>query len=200
MAHPPSPASAPGRTLAPVAWWEPRLERALAGHRPTDDAGPGRKAAVMITLFDQGDEAHLLLTKRASHLPSHPGQISLPGGMHEPDDPTLMHTALRETQEEVGIVADQLRVLGRLGDVNTIASGFLVRPFVAVARRAIAPVPADGEVARIIRVPLREVLTIDAGLPERAGIATLRYPLDGEDVWGATARILRLFCSVARVA
>lgn len=188
----------PGAPAAPVGWWEARMKRALAAHRPLDDGGPGRHAAVLITLFDLGGEAHLLLTKRASHLPSHPGQISLPGGMREPEDPSLMHTALRETQEEVGLSPDRLRVLGRLGEVNTIASGFLVRPFVAVTHDDIEPVAADGEVARIIRVPVREVLEIDRTLPDDAGIARLRYPLDGEDVWGATARILRLFCRVAR--
>ncbi|MEQ9336841.1 MAG: CoA pyrophosphatase [Miltoncostaeaceae bacterium] len=185
---------------APVAWWESRLERVLAGHSPVDDGGPGRHAAVLITLFDRHDEAHLLLTKRALHLPSHPGQISLPGGMHEPQDPSLMHTALRETQEEVGLSPERLRVLGRLGEVNTIASGFLVRPYVAVTHDDIAPGASGGEVSGLNLVPVRRVLDIDAGLPESAGIAALRYPIDGEDVWGATARILRLFCRVARDA
>jgi hypothetical protein len=61
-------------------------------------------------------------------------------------------------------------------------------------------VPADDEVARVMEVPVSEILRVDAALPHDAGIATMRYPLDGEDVWGATARILRTFSAVARCA
>lgn len=177
------------------------LEPALAARRSVDlDEGRGRRAAVMIVLFDRAARAHFLLTKRASHLPSHPGQISLPGGMLDPGDPTLMHTALRETQEEVAIPPDALRVLGRLDDVDTIASGFLIRPFVSVALEPPDPQPAAGEVARVIEAPVDELLALDAALPPNAGYRAVRYPLDGEDVWGATARILRTFAAVVRQA
>lgn len=176
------------------------LEGSLAQRAPIDIADGGRRAAVMLVLYDRAGQAHLLLTKRAAGLSSHPGQVSLPGGSHEPGDPDLMTTALRETHEEVGIPPAALRVIGRLDDVNTRVSGFLVRPFVAYAEDAPAPVPADAEVARVMEVPVGAILAIDAVLPEAAGIATLRYPLDGEDVWGATARILRTFAALSRDA
>lgn len=176
------------------------MARSLARRAHRDIDVGGRRAAVLMLLFDRAGEAHLLLTKRAEHLPSHPGQISLPGGVREDSDPSLMHTALRETHEEVGIAPDRVRVLGRLDDVDTIATGFLIRPFVATADGPLAPVPADDEVARVMEVPVAEILRVDALLPADAGIATMRYPLDGEDVWGATARILRTFSAVARCA
>jgi 8-oxo-dGTP pyrophosphatase MutT (NUDIX family) len=176
------------------------LTASLAGRAHRDIAEGGRRAAVLMLLFDRADEAHLLLTKRSEHLPSHPGQISLPGGVREATDESLMHTALRETHEEVGIAPDLVHVLGRLDDVDTIATGFLIRPFVAVARGPLSPVPADDEVARVLEVPVAEILRVDAALPADAGLATMRYPLDGEDVWGATARILRTFSAVARCA
>jgi 8-oxo-dGTP pyrophosphatase MutT (NUDIX family) len=180
------------------------LARALAGplsrraHR--DISVHGRRAAVLMLLYDRAGEAHLLLTKRSEHLPSHPGQVSLPGGVRETSDASLMHTALRETHEEVGIAPDRVRVLGRLDDVNTMATGFLIRPFIATADASVTPVPADDEVARVMEIPVSEILRVDAALPHDAGIATMRYPLDGEDVWGATARILRTFSAVARCA
>ena len=176
------------------------LAAALARRSAHDLADPGRRAAVLLLLYDRAGEAHLLLTKRADHLPSHPGQISLPGGGHEPRDADLMHTALRETDEEVGIRPEQVRVIGRLDDVNTMGTGFIIRPYVGVADTAPTPRATDAEVARIIEVPVAEVLHVDAGLPPDAGIALMRYPLDGEDVWGATARILRTFSEVARRA
>lgn len=196
---PDHPSHAPGSAIA-TAGLGPVLAAALARRTPHELADPGRRAAVLLLLYDRLGEAHLLLTKRSDHLPSHPGQVSLPGGGREPRDRDLMHTALRETEEEVGIDRAQVRVIGRLDDVNTMGTGFIIRPYVGVADTAPTPRPADAEVARIIEVPVAEVLQVDAGLPPNAGIALMRYPLDGEDVWGATARILRTFSDVARSA
>ena len=94
---------------------------------------PGRRAAVLLVLYDRAQRPHLLLTKRTDTVPSHPGQISLPGGVAEPGDGSLERTALRETEEEVGLTSSRLRVVAELDDVATMVSGFIVRPFVAVA-------------------------------------------------------------------
>lgn len=177
-----------------------RIEHALAERVPTDIDTPGRRAGVLLLIHDLADRAHLLLTKRAAHLPSHPGQVSLPGGLREERDASLAETALRETWEEVGIAQHEVRVIGRLDDVDTIASGFLIRPFIAIARGPIAPAPAPDEVDRVIHAPVDQILSVDERLPGGMNIRTTRYPLDGEDVWGATARIIRTFCAVARCA
>ncbi len=176
------------------------LAATLRGREPVELPGPGRRAAVLLVLYDRGGEAHLLLTKRSESVPSHPGQISLPGGVVEPDDPSPRDAALRETEEEVGIPAAALRLVGELDDVSTMVSGFIVRPFVAVADGPLAPVPSDAEVARILEVPVADVLRADAALPAEPAPLALRYPLAGEDVWGATARILRIFSRAARCA
>ena len=161
--------------------------------------GAGRRAAVLLVLYDRGGETHLILTKR-SHDVAHPGQVSLPGGRFEASDLTLKRTALRETEEEVGIPASRPRVTGRLDDVETIVSGFVVSPFVGSLTGRPTLQRDDHEVARIMEVPVALILEHDALLPDDAGVVDLRYPLDGEDVWGATARILRLFSDVARRA
>jgi 8-oxo-dGTP pyrophosphatase MutT (NUDIX family) len=176
------------------------LAAALKDRRPNALPGPGRRAAVLLVLFDRGGEAHVLLTKRSDSVPAHPGQISLPGGVIEPGDASPRDAALRETEEEVGIPPDALRVIGELDDVSTMVSGFIVRPVVAVAAGPLAPVASDTEVARILEVPVADVLRADAALPAEPAPLALRYPLAGEDVWGATARILRIFSRAARSA
>jgi 8-oxo-dGTP pyrophosphatase MutT (NUDIX family) len=176
------------------------LERSLRGRRPVELEEPGRRAAVLLVLYDRRQRPHLLLTKRSDTMPSHPGQISLPGGVAEPGDGSLQHTALRETEEEVGLASSTMRVVAELDDVATMVSGFIVRPFVAVVRGPVAPTLSDAEVARIMEVPLIDLLRADDALPARPAPLALRYPLDGEDVWGATARILRGFCAALRDA
>lgn len=172
-----------------------QLESALGRRTPRGDA-IGRPSAVMLILFPRGETPHLLLTKRTDHLHHHPGQISLPGGRLEPHDADLLETAFRETEEEVGVPREALRVLGRLDDVNTVASDFLMTPWVAVADPLPELRPDRFEIARVLEVPVADLLRADAALPASPGVRTLRYPLDGEDVWGATARVLRCFCAV----
>ena len=176
------------------------VEGALRDRVPVELPGPGRRAAVLIVLMDRGGEAHLLLTKRSDELPSHPGQISLPGGVIEASDPSAREAALRETQEEVGLPRTALRVLGELDEVTTMASGFIIRPFVALLEAPLEAVPSDAEVARAFEVPVADLLHADAALPAEPAPLELRYPIGGEDVWGATARILRVFSRVLRCA
>jgi 8-oxo-dGTP pyrophosphatase MutT (NUDIX family) len=175
------------------------MERILAERQPRDLMGRARRAAVLVVLYDVGPDAHLVLTKRTETV-AHPGQISLPGGRVEESDRTMSDTALRETEEEVGIPRAALHLVGRLDDVHTMASDFVVRPFIAVMHLPLAAVPDAREVARVLEVRVADVLASDAVLPEDVAPLELRYPLAGEDVWGATARILRDFCRVARDA
>ena len=155
----------------------------------------------MIVIYDRDDDAHLLLTKRSDLVSHHPGQISLPGGRFEDTDADLLATALRETHEEVGIDPKQIMPIGALDDVVTSGSGFRVTPFVGFLPNAPEPRLQVGEVARVLEVPIRDILRHDHQLPRQATVETLRYPLLGEDVWGATARIIRDFCTrIRRVA
>jgi 8-oxo-dGTP pyrophosphatase MutT (NUDIX family) len=157
----------------------------------------GRDAGVLLVLYDVGAVGHVVLTKRSDLVAHHKGEVSLPGGRFEPDDIDLLGAALRETEEEIAIPRSRLDVLGPLDDVHTIASGFTVSPWVAHHPGGPpAMTPEDAEIARIMDVPLADVLAADLLIPARPDIATLRYSLLGEDVWGLTARILRTFSEV----
>ncbi len=118
----------------------------------------------------------------------------------DPEDDSARDAALRETEEEVGLARTSLRVIGELDDVNTMVTGFIIRPFVAVLEGPMTAVASDAEVARLVHARLADLLSADAAMIGDPGVPFLRYPLDGEDVWGATARILRTFSRVVRCA
>lgn len=161
---------------------------------------PGSPAAVLIALYDRDSTPHLILTKRTRNLPAHPGQISLPGGRRDAGDGDLRATALRETYEELGIEPAAITIVGELDDVSTFQSQYIVTPVIGVLGAAPVTRPNPGEIDRVMEVAVAEILAIDATLPARPTIADLRYPLDGEDVWGATARILHGFAALTRRA
>ena len=164
------------------------------------DDRAGRPAAVLLVLYDRDERPHIILTKRATDLPAHPGQVSLPGGQRDPEDRDLRTTALRETFEELGIDPAAVAIVGELDDVATFQSQFIVTPVVGVLDATPQPQPNPGEIARVLEIPVAEILAIDVALPPQPSLRELRYPLDGEDVWGATARILRDFAAIARDA
>ena len=195
----PCPPPPPAR-LPPPGELIPLIERALTGRQPRPAERPGRAAAVLLPLYVRADETWLLLTKRSMDLFHHPGQVSFPGGRPEPEDADLAATALRETEEEIAIAPSQVRLLGRLDEMHTVATDFVISPFVGLLSDPIDPVPNDGEISRVLRAPLQEVLRTDVLLPLSPGRLQVRYPLDGEDVWGATAHILRGFARILRCA
>ena len=192
------PIPEPGR---PSAWDLAARIRPILARIPVDPpTGDEPRAAVLILLYDRDGVPHLVLTKRTDTLVHHPGQISLPGGRWETEDGDLGTTALRETHEELGVSPDAVRLVGRLADERTMVSGFVVAPYVGVSVEALHPVPCEREIARVLEVPLDALLAADAALPEALDVVTLRYPLQDEDVWGATARILHDFSGVVRAA
>jgi 8-oxo-dGTP pyrophosphatase MutT (NUDIX family) len=188
----------PGAVTAPTAATLARHLPVALRARPRVALEPsGRDAGVLLVLFDVEDACHVVLTKRSDTVAHHKGEVSLPGGKFEHGDHDLLGAALRETEEEIAIPRHALSVLGPLDDVHTMASGFTVSPWVAHhpgGRPAMTP--EDSEIARIMEVPLAHVLAADTMIPARPDVRTLRYPLDGEDVWGLTARILRTFVAV----
>jgi 8-oxo-dGTP pyrophosphatase MutT (NUDIX family) len=153
-------------------------------------------AAALVLLFpDETGEAHLVLTERPAGDLRHAGQISLPGGAADAGDEFPVGTALREAEEEVGLDAGAVDVLGALEVVDVRVSGFLLTPVVAVTPVAPALVPHPREVASIVLAPLRSFLPdapIETVEAERDGYR-LRYGgyrIGGHHVWGATARVL----------
>jgi len=149
-----------------------------------------REAAVLAPVLERDGEAHLLFTKRASHLGRHPGQMSFPGGGREPEDRTLTDTALREAREEVGMRAEEVDVVGRLDDTRT-SSQYRIRPFVGVAPDR-EYVPDESEVAEVAVLPVRGLTDPANYESERRDHPTYGrhrihfFHVDGYTVWGAT--------------
>ena len=156
---------------------------------------PGHRAAAVLLLVCPGErELEIVLTRRSGHLPHHAGQISLPGGSRDPEDESLVHTALREAWEEIGLDAGAVDVLGCLPAAH-LPSGFCVTPVVALSEHPPALRPDPAEVEEIFSLPLSLVLDRDLyrrGSRLRNGINRKFYYFDFEGyyIWGATAGIL----------
>lgn len=137
----------------------------------------------------------MLFTKRPETLRTHGGQISYPGGTRDEEDPTPLHTALRETHEELGIPPDKVQVLGMLPEIPTITQ-FRITPFVGVIPPSFAYVANPEEIDEIIEVPLASLLNPAIHRTEKRNIFGSDREIDFYDygshvIWGATARILR---------
>jgi 8-oxo-dGTP pyrophosphatase MutT (NUDIX family) len=161
---------------------------------------PGsRAAAVLVPLFEEDGETRVILTKRPETMPSHQGEIAFPGGKHEPDlDPDLRATALREAHEEIGLDPEAVDVVARLEGIATVASRFVITPFVGFLPSRPLLTPDPREVVAVLDVPLSELMADGVYREERwdtwkADLDVHFYELTGETVWGATARILTGF-------
>lgn len=138
------------------------VRRRLAPFTPQRAGEPAdagiRLSAVLIPLFGDRDVS-VVLGKRSAHLPSHRGDISFPGGRLHPEDADLSATALREAHEEMGIDPSRVEVIGELDHLGTVATRFLIAPFVGIVDADPKGLVAhDGEVDRIILVPLRRLV------------------------------------------
>jgi 8-oxo-dGTP pyrophosphatase MutT (NUDIX family) len=154
-----------------------------------------RAAAVLVPVFEEEGLARVVLTRRASHLPSHRGEVAFPGGkVHEGE--TAEAGALREACEEVGIRPADVDVVGPLEEMATVAGRFVLAPFVGILPGRPVLVPDPGEVARAFDVSVAELLDADVYHEERWEIPGMGerpmhfFEVAGETVWGATARIL----------
>ncbi len=157
-----------------------------------------RPAAVLICLFSLNNELQVLFTERATHLKHHAGQISFPGGKAEKFDTSLVDTAYRETQEEIGIERQHLQLLGRLSEYKTI-SGFAVTPVIAQYQKPL-DVLQDliidaNEVASVFHVPLAHLMNKQHYYIEMIQRGNQRFPVyfipyKNRMIWGATAGML----------
>lgn len=167
----------------------------VTGYRPPGDHSfrPGRTAAVLVPLLDL-QEPEVVFTRRADHLPQHPGQVSFPGGAAEENDTSAVQTALREAEEEIGLPPELVQPIGFLDRMDTI-SDYRVLPVVALVTPPVIWKPDAREVAEVFTVPLNVVLDIEryeCRIFERGGreypIHSLRW--QGHSIWGATAAML----------
>jgi 8-oxo-dGTP pyrophosphatase MutT (NUDIX family) len=155
-----------------------------------------RRAAVLIPLYRGPGGVHVLFTRRTDTVETHKGQISFPGGSMDTGDVDPIRTALRETEEELGIPADRVRVLGVLDDVLTVVSGFVITPVVGVIPDPVTLQPSPAEIAEVIRVPLdvfRDPANLRVERRERGGKAVdvLFFTYGAHVIWGATGRIMK---------
>ncbi|WP_336021966.1 NUDIX hydrolase [Halobellus salinisoli] len=166
----------------------------VATHAPNAVDGAGQQAAVLAPILERGGEPYILFTRRADHLGEHPGQMSFPGGSRESVDADLCATALREADEEIGLRADEARVIGRIDDIQTVTD-YAVRPYVArVPDREYDP--DEREVAEVVALSVAELTDLDNYESERREHPTYGarrihfFHVDGYTVWGATGVML----------
>ena len=152
-------------------------------------------AAVLVPLFLAGvePEPHVVLTRRRVDLRRHAGEISFPGGRQDTADADLTDTALREAEEEIGLMRSQVSLLGALPPTSTFATNYVIHPFVGTIPAGVAWRPSAREVDAVLELPLSAVRSGRTRTRmERRGITfeTDAYVVDEHLIWGATARIL----------
>ncbi|MFC1870039.1 NUDIX hydrolase [Chloroflexota bacterium] len=179
-----------------------RLKELLARRQKRHiDSADRRPAAVLIPIYYKEGQYYILFTKRTDKVRVHKGEISFPGGAYEEEDGSLLNTALRESAEEVGLVAGDIEVLGELDDTLTQTSDYVVSPFVACI-----PWPyqfkVDGEeIEQLIEVPVamlldRSCLRQETRTEDDKIITSFFYHCYGHVIWGATARVLNQLLDV----
>ncbi len=161
-----------------------------------------RDAAVLLLFYPDKKDTRIVLIKRNEYDGPHSGQISFPGGMREPVDADLQETALRETEEETGVQASDIDILGALTPLHIPLSNFCVHPFVGWMDREPDFSPDETEVQYLVCPVLFELTDADnrkTGVFHRGTekITTPYFDIHGEMIWGATAMILSEFMVAA---
>jgi 8-oxo-dGTP pyrophosphatase MutT (NUDIX family) len=163
--------------------------------KPITDRPDLSPAAVLLPLFQKNRKTHILLTKRTDKVEHHKGQISFPGGAFHYEDLDCLTTALRETEEEIGMAMDAVEVLGELDHMVTM-SNFRICPYVGLIPYPYPFKLSTFEVERLIELPLNYLIN-QAALKEGPvtfegqTVVNLSIEYQGDIIWGATARILK---------
>lgn len=153
-----------------------------------------RQSAVLVPLVYSANELNILFTRRALTLAHHPGQISFPGGMLEPGE-AAASAALRETEEEIGISANRIRLLGALPAHNTL-TGFQIQPYLGLMPAGQNYQLSSAEVSEVFEVPLSFFLPpqhrLQLAVPLRGKSRQIHFmPYRDKLIWGATAAIIQ---------
>ena len=157
-------------------------------------------AAVLIVLYAKSGSYHVLLNKRSELVEYHKGEISFPGGARDPEDQDFVDTALRETEEEMGVSRGDITILGQLDDIIT-RTNFGVRVYVGTIPYPYPFKPSADEIAEVLEIPISVLqdptnLLQDARLVDGELSITISYACDGHVVFGATATILEQFLDI----
>lgn len=174
------------------------------GWDPENPPAGLRDAAALVLVYPFSDVPHVILTVRGSGLRQHTGQVSLPGGSVDEDEPIEV-AALREASEEVGVAPASVRLLGRLTPLQIPISGYMLHPVVGLVESRPQFRREEWEVARILEVPitlLRDPSVVKRRMRTRefggraVQIEIPYFDVDGEEVWGATAMVLSEFLAL----
>ena len=155
-----------------------------------------RKAAVTMLFYPKSQETHLVLIVRNSYDGVHSAQIAFPGGKFEPEDIDLRITALRETEEEIGVSRSKIEIIKAFTSLYIPPSNFMVHPFLGICKEEIHFVPDPIEVAAIIELPLADfrndaiVSVENLSTSYATNIEVPAFKIEGHIVWGATAMML----------
>ena len=185
-----------GRLLRP-----PRWEPELSGDRGWSNETAPKEAAVLVPIIDRAPGPTVLLTERTAHLSKHAGEVAFPGGRRDPDDATLAETALRESEEEIGLARHRVELIAELPRYRT-GTGYLVTPVVGFVDPDFEPRPDPGEVAHAFEVPLAFLMNPVNHERRRVVFEDIdrtfysmpwRNAADDREhfIWGATAAMLR---------
>ncbi len=177
--------------------WEARIKGKLrplpGGTAPPQPHEPLSSVLALLGVETDTQEEKILLMKRTMDVVTHKGQVSFPGGYYEPQDPSLLATALRETWEEIGMRSEHIRVLGGLSPIQTLGDVWIY-PWVGEMTFPYPFALNPTEVDRLLFLPVRRLL--EEGLKpvtvpiEGRKVKSIGIELDGELVWGATAKML----------
>lgn len=177
------------------------LRGTLAAPRPDPPLPDGVQAGVLVPVLDLPSPA-VVLTRRSDTVRYHKGEISFPGGVRHAEDADLLTTALRETEEELGIPPAAVEVMGALPPTETVVTGYVIVPY--VGRLAVRPAmrPSAAEIADVLELDIGLLAKAEraAGGPDPMGRFTtwFQYDVEGQVVWGATGRIVHSFLQALR--
>jgi len=169
--------------------------------KPTFSA---RKGAVLALIYPYKNEPHLALMERPDYGGVHAGQISFPGGKIETTDKSPLHAALREANEEIGIIEHQVEIIGPITEVFVLASNFIVYPFIGYMEERPEFIPDEREVQEIIEVPLSHLMNPDIvgekKMKSKAGffLKAPYYDIQGKTLWGATAMMISEIIEISK--
>ena len=168
-----------------------------------DEIHDAKKSAVMILFFHDDTGLKMIVIRRSIYVGIHSGQIAFPGGRYEEEDGNVQITALREIEEEIGIVRDKIEVLGRLSDIYVPPSNFLISVFVGYLSEKPQYKIEEREVAEIIEIPFAEFLKQDVIKlkdfyvnSEKVVTNAPYFDITNAEIWGASAMVISELLSV----
>ncbi len=158
-------------------------------------------SAIVLPLFYKNNEYWILFIKRTEIVEHHKGQISFPGGRRDPEDRSLLDTALRELDEEIGVPPEAVEILGELDDSLTLTSNYIISPLIGTIPYPYEYKPDTKEIAYLIEIPIsalleKSCLKEEHDFTDGINNTLYYYTYQNEVIWGATARILNQFLEI----